>query len=133
MDEPDDLARRQDDSPGASADHAGRDLHRPVAGADAHSDHHEVVDDASASLDVGVTGPPLIPRNVPVAEAVLTRQDRPHGVGDLDDVATLGVVVEPLRIAGADVQTTVADIAVALAADRPGRGVHVDAAVRNLS
>src|SRR6516225_5254408 len=56
----------------------------------------------------------------------------PHGVDDLDDVAALAVVVEPLRVAGAHIQTPVAGIGVALGADRPWRGVYEDAAVGNL-
>ena len=81
---------------------------------------------------VGVAGLPLIPRDVPVAETVGARERRADGVEHLDDVAALGVLVEPLRVAGADVQAAVADVGVPLAAHRPRRRVHVDAAVGHL-
>src|SRR5215207_6907522 len=82
--------------------------------------------------DAGVSRPPLLPWNVPVAQAVGARQCRSDGVDDLDDVATFGVVVEPHCIARTDVEAAVADIAAALAAHRPRGGMHIDAAVGHL-
>lgn len=65
------------------------------------------------ALRLGVTGAPLVPRNVPIAEPVDPRQGATHGIDHLDDVAALDMVVEPLRVARADVQAAMAGVGVA--------------------
>src|ERR1700694_4320332 len=87
---------------------------------------------AGNASDVGVAGLPLVPGNVPVPEPFGARQRRSHRVDDFDDVAALGVVVEPDRGAGADVEAAVTGVGVALGAHRPRRGMYEDAAVGNL-
>lgn len=75
----------------------------------------------AARLRLGVTGAPLVPRNVPIAEPVDPRQGATHGIDHLDDVAALDMVVEPLRVARADVQAAMAGVGVALSPHRPRR------------
>src|SRR6202008_545605 len=87
------------------------------------------VSDGPRRLRVGVAGLPDRPGDVPVPQPLGARQRRSHGMDNLDDVPALAVIVEPLGVAGAHVQTAVAGIGVTLGTDRPGRGVHEDAAV----
>ncbi len=74
------------------------------------------------------TRPPTVPADVPVAVPVGLGQHRP-GTGHLDDVAAAEVLVEPAGVRRRDVQAPVRDVASALLAHRPGRGVHEDARV----
>src|SRR3982074_3401118 len=80
----------------------------------------------------GLARRPLLPRDVPVAKPVRSWQRGPHRVDHFNDVPAFGVVVEPDGVARADVEAAMAGIRVTLAADRPRRGVHKDAAVADL-
>src|SRR6476659_7104507 len=65
-----------------------------------------------AGLHAGVergTGEPLVPADVPVAEAVGLFEPG-AGTGDLDDVAAAEVVVEPAGVRRGDVQAAVRDV-----------------------
>src|SRR3978361_1873447 len=81
---------------------------------------------------LGVAGVPLVPRDVPVAEALGARKPRADGVEHLDDVAALGVFEEPLRVTRTDVEAAVAGVRVTLRAYRPRSRVHKDTAVGHL-
>src|SRR3954464_1997214 len=76
-----------------------------------------------------ITGDPLLPGHVPVGHARVTRVGRGAAVVDVDDIATLGEVVEPDCVRGADVDATVGDVDQPLLRDRPGSRVDERAAV----
>src|SRR5262249_830125 len=67
---------------------------------------------------------PLPPCHPPVAEAVPRPKVRPAGIIDDHYIALLDRVEEPLRVLRRGVDTAMADIAVPLVTDRPGRRMH---------
>src|SRR5437868_6502177 len=66
----------------------------------------------------GAAGLPGGPADGPVAVAVVDGQLRAARVGDLDDVADVESVEEPLGVLGVHVETAVGDVVPALHADR---------------
>src|SRR4051794_32684810 len=77
-------------------------------------------------------GDPLVPRRVPVDDAVVAGLWWARAAGDFHNVAGPAEVHKRERVGRAHVDAAVRHVVAALTPDRPRRGVHVLAAVGDM-